>query len=69
MIAGSNPLMVQLPDLSKYYFNRILGLGDEDYNNKVIVQREAKRKERKIEPIPLWGIWNDEEIKKVSFME
>ena len=69
MIAGSNPLMVQLPDLSKYYFNRILGLGDEDYNNKVIVQREAKRKERKIEPIPLWGIWNDEELKKVSFME
>ena len=80
MLAGSNPLIVNLPDLSKYYFNKILGLGGEEHNNKLIIEREAQRKERKIEAIPLWGIWkkeSDDEIEyedsneseKVSFLD
>ncbi len=34
------------PDLSKYYFNKMLGLGDKSHNEQVRALRESKRKQR-----------------------
>ena len=48
-----------LPDLSTWYFNKLLGLGDAKYNTKLIIEREAARESHPIPEIQLWGIWND----------
>ncbi len=51
--------MMNAPDLSQWYFNRMCGLGDQEHNRKV---REAREKARPVlsartEEIPLWNIW------------
>lgn len=48
-----------LPDLSKWYFNKLLGLGDEKYNTKLMIKREAERESHPIPEIQLWGVWNE----------
>lgn len=59
MQTGEYPAITQLPDLSEYRLNKLYGLGDKKHNAKIIMQREASRKERDIPPIKLWGVWND----------
>lgn len=56
-IAGEYPGMMKLPDLTKYRLNNMLGLGDEEHNTKIIMQREAARPMRDIPELKLWGIW------------
>lgn len=63
MVTSEAPMITQLPDLSKYHFNQMLGLGDEKHNQQLISEREEKRKERVYESLPLWGIWD--EYKKI----
>lgn len=58
-MAGKHPLMLITPDLSYYFANSELGLGDPSYNRKVMSERLSNREERKIENILLWGIWKD----------
>lgn len=58
-VAGENPGIVTLPDLSEYRLNQILGLGDMEHNSKIIMEREAKRPQRDIPELILWGIWNE----------
>lgn len=48
-----------LPDLSKWHFNKILGLGDEAHNTKIMIEREQARESHPIPEIQLWGIWNE----------
>lgn len=48
-----------LPDLSKWYFNTLLGLGDEKHNTRLMIEREAARESHPISEIQLWGIWNE----------
>jgi len=55
---GNYPAIVKIPDLSKWHYNKVLGLGDEDYNTKVRLDRENARKPKKQEKIELWQIWN-----------
>ncbi len=58
MMTGQYAALNKLPDLSEYYMNEILGLGDEKHNRKLIMEREQERKARSAESIiPLWGIW------------
>lgn len=57
-ITSESVLMTQLPDLSQYHFNKMLGLGDEIHNNELIERRERMRPEREYKDVPLWGIWN-----------
>ncbi len=58
MMTGHYAALNKLPDLSEYYMNQILGLGNEEYNRQLIMKREAERPSRKAEnDIPLWGIW------------
>lgn len=56
-IAGEYPGMMKLPDLTKYRLNDMLGLGDEEHNTKIIMEREAARPMRDIPELKLWGIW------------
>lgn len=54
---GNFPAIVNLPDLSKYYANKEMGLGDEEFNRKVIMQRSQEREERAVGKPKVWGIW------------
>lgn len=57
MYSGSCPAVMQMPDLSKWYFNTALGLGNKDFNTKVRFTRQNSREERSCKPFDLWGIW------------
>lgn len=57
--AGNFPAIVKIPDLSKWYFNKLYGLGDENYNEKIRKKRNDSRKIREQKKIQLWGIWNE----------
>ena len=59
VISRSHPAMMNAPDLSQWYFNKMCGLGGKEHNRKVREVREAARpvlSEMKGE-IPLWNIW------------
>ena len=59
VISRAHPAMMTAPDLSKWYFNRMCGLGDPEHNRKVREAREAARPivSQKTGEIPLWNIW------------
>lgn len=56
MCSGLSPAITNSPDLSKWYFNSILGLGNKSWNTKVREYREEHRKIRTIAPLKLWDI-------------
>ena len=58
MIAGDSPAITNIPDISKTYFNDLLGMGTEEENQTLRIEREKSREERKIQPIKVWDIWN-----------
>lgn len=54
-----NPAIMNAPDLTNYYFNKMFGLGNKEHNIKVRMERENRRPEREMSAeIKLWGIWN-----------
>jgi len=55
----SNPTIMYCPDLSKWMFNKMLGLGDVEHNRKVREQREKARSIREIKAtkMELWNVW------------
>ena len=59
LITGSFPYLAKLPDLSKYRFNKMLGLGKPKQNTEIRQLRENSRAEREAKPMKLWEIWND----------
>lgn len=66
MCSGLSPAMTYSPDLSKWKFNEILGLGNKSWNTKVREYRECHRDKRKITPLKLWNIADQtKEFKKV----
>ena len=77
MKLAEHPVITRLPDLSEYRVNGLWGLGDEEHNQKIVKQREARRMARVTDSdIPLWGIWNkykkmleEDAKKKVSFLQ
>ena len=56
--AGLYPIITKLPDISKWRFNKLFGMGDQEHNRKLRFEREGKRPIKEIEDIKLWGIWN-----------
>lgn len=54
---GLYPKITKLPDISKWYFNELFGMGDKENNKRLRLERESKRIEKKDEEIELWGIW------------
>lgn len=70
---GNYPSIFVAPDLSKYRANKEFGLGDKEYNKKIIMERENERQEREKKGLKLWGIWNEYlndsyEEERVSFL-
>lgn len=54
-----HPAMMYAPDLSRWMFNKMLGLGDMEHNRRLREEREQKRSiitDTKQE-IALWNIW------------
>ncbi len=60
VMSNSHPAIMYAPDLSKWHFNKMLGLGSKAHNTKVREIRENRRKEKavKFDEMELWGIWN-----------
>lgn len=53
------PAILNAPDLSKWYFNQMFGLGDPEHNRKVREERENRRPIRSCDgEMALWGIWD-----------
>jgi type IV secretion system protein VirD4 len=55
----THPAVMYSPDLSQWYFNQMLGLGDEEHNRMLREERELKRPviTNVNEEIVLWNIW------------
>ena len=60
MLSGCHPVIMQMPDISKWKFNAMLGMGDMEHNTKLRMARQALRPERKCDEIKLWGIWKQQ---------
>lgn len=58
MIAGKQPVIANIPDISKMYFNKLLGMGTEEENQDLRITRENKREIRNISRPKIWDIWN-----------
>ena len=55
---GIFPIITKLPDISKWRFNTLFEMGDQEHNRQLRFEREGKRPIKDIEDIKLWGIWN-----------
>ena len=55
---GLFPIMTKLPDISKWKFNILFGMGNVEHNRKLRLERESKRAIKEIENIKLWKIWS-----------
>ncbi len=51
--------MLITPDLSYYFANSELGLGDPSHNRKVMSRETVKQRRARNRNILLWGIWKD----------
>ena len=56
MEAGENALVSDIPDLSKWAFNKMFGMGSKKHNTQLLIDRQKERKEREIQPIKIWKI-------------
>ena len=69
MCSGLSPAMTNSPDLSKWYFNSILGLGNKSWNTKVREYRENHRFTRRITPLKLWDIAEKTKMAKKTLQD
>ncbi len=54
----THPAIMKSPDLSKWQFNKLFGLGSKEHNRKIREYRQSKRNERaSINEIDTWNIW------------
>lgn len=51
--------ITNLPDLSEYYANKEFGMGSEEFNRKLFLQRMEERESREIKEPRLWNIWEE----------
>jgi len=54
MYSGNDPAIMVMPDISQWFFNDMLGMGDKDTNQKVRIARDNQRKAIEQKPIELW---------------
>ena len=64
IIAGEQPAITTIPDISKMYFNKLNGMGNREENQKLRIKRERERQEYSIKPIKIWDIWNKQDTKE-----
>lgn len=59
VIPVDHPAIMYSPDLSKWYFNDLYGMGNPEHNTKLRMERRAMRMRHDIsQEIDTWGIWN-----------
>lgn len=58
MIAGKSPALLNVPDISKMYFNQLNGMGTKEENQKLRITRENERTIRQISKVKIWNIWD-----------
>lgn len=56
---GMYPIIKKLPDISKWYFNELFGMGNEAHNKELRLLRANGTKEREEKEIQAWGIWTN----------
>ena len=60
VITSSNKSIMYAPDLVKYDFNELYGLGSREHNQLILIERQEMRRRRNINnEIQLWGIWRE----------
>ena len=59
MQSGDFPIVTKLPDLSKWIFNKMLGLGSEDENTRIRQEVENNREIKSEEDMKIWRVWDD----------
>lgn len=59
VFSRNSPAMMYAPDISQTIFNKLLGLGDEKYNQQLIMRRQAERPVRPVQSILIWKPWED----------
>lgn len=64
MYSGSYPAIMQMPDISKWLFNKMLGMGNKDHNIALRMFRKDLRTTNECKPFELWGIWNKYTVDK-----
>lgn len=62
MLSGQFPAIMQLPDISQWHFNTMLGMGDKAHNTNLRLMQQNLRKENPCEPLNLWGIWHNYKV-------
>ena len=67
MIAGQQPALLNVPDISKMHFNQLNGMGSKEHNKKLRIDREKARHIRKMEKIKIWNIWD--QVKEQDYEE
>lgn len=67
MIAGKPPALLNVPDISQMYFNKLNGMGTKEENQKLRIDRENARKIRKMSKVSIWNIWD--KVKENNFDE
>ena len=67
MIAGKPPALLNVPDISYMYFNKLNGMGSKKDNVKLRIKRENERETRKIRPIKVWNIWDKYKTSKYDY--
>lgn len=58
----NDPAIMYAPDLSKWLFNTIFGMGNEEHNTQLRMIRESMRPIKSEIPVKLWGIWKEFEL-------
>lgn len=66
LFTGQFPGIFYAPDLSQYFANEELGLGDKNHNLKIRLEREEKRQIRQKQELKLWEVWKKYKEKQVE---
>lgn len=59
ILYGGKKAVTNLPDISAYYANQEFGMGSEEENRQLFLDRMEKRPAREIAEPALWGVWKD----------
>lgn len=77
---GNFPAIIVSPDFSNYFANSEMGMGNQEHNKQLLIERENQRPIRETKEVKLWGIWkevsdkekninNNTENTRVSFLD
>lgn len=68
MLAGHPPAITMMPDISKWFFNDMLGMGDEEHNQKLRMHRSSQIADNRQIEIQWWddlyNTWNQKSTEK-----